>query len=112
MIEVVNLKRVQLPSRVDEAVVVYVGRRMPGRSGSPLANPFKLQPGQTRGHCLQQYREWLDAQLTRDTAAKRELSRLAGIAREESLLLACWCAPALCHADVIKERIEKLLEEK
>lgn len=112
MVEVVNLKRVQLPSRTDEAVVVYVGRRMPGRNGSPLANPFKLQTGQTRGHCLQQYRTWLTAQLARDTPAKRELFRLAEIARKESLLLACWCAPALCHADVIKEQVEKLLEEK
>ncbi|UQN09274.1 DUF4326 domain-containing protein (plasmid) [Deinococcus sp. QL22] len=28
----------------------------------------------------------------------------------ESLLLICWCAPLACHADVIKEEVERLVQ--
>lgn len=111
MIEVVNLKRVQLPAGADEAVVVYVGRKMPGRRQSPLANLYELEKGMTRGACLEQYIQWLRARKQNpNSPARKELLRLAEIARERHLLLACWCAPAICHGDVIKMEIETGLE--
>lgn len=65
---------------------VYVGR--PSKWG----NPFKLDREEDREEVLKQYEEWLLSQprLVRDV--KREL---------KGKHLICWCAPKLCHADVL-----------
>lgn len=39
MISVVNIKTYKAED--DAGTLVYVGRRMPSRAGSPLGNPFK-----------------------------------------------------------------------
>lgn len=106
MIHVVNIKT---HSTNSTGTTVYIGRSMPGRPGSPLGNPFKLRFESERAAVLAKYKAWLADQLSRDTAARQELERLAYIARDEDLVLACWCAPAICHGDVIKEEIERLL---
>lgn len=112
-IEIVNLKKIPadriLPAGASRSIVVYIGRPMPGRPGSPLANPYKLERGQTRSVCLEKYRAWLERELKiGQSPARRELVNLATIARIRHMLLACWCAPEICHGDVIKEEIEKL----
>lgn len=86
---------------------VYVGRwnshyRL---QSSPLANPYKLAPGGSREPIIDRYARWLDAQLASDTRARREFDRLVEMARVGDVTLLCWCAPAACHADVIKARI-------
>ena len=91
---------------------IYVGRycRSWGLAGHPLANPFKLSPAHAserhaRRHCLQQYREWLDALPNKDAL----LQALAAQVKEMDVPLACWCAPLACHADVLAELIEEAL---
>jgi hypothetical protein len=92
---------------------VYVGRAAPrfGLKASPLANPFKITSAATRAAVIAQYRQWLTVQLSDPTSpAARELARLAALAGDADLTLACWCAPEACHADVIKEWIEQRRE--
>ena len=99
MIAVVNVKFDKRPG------IVYIGRRMPGRSGSPLGNPYK--PGQCDGDPIELYRRWLWEQIQSDTLQRREIERLAGLHRAgQEVLLGCWCAPASCHGDVVKAAIE------
>lgn len=67
---------------------VYVGR--PSRWG----NPFKLTRERDRVAVIERYRQWLLSQPELIAAARREL---------RGKVLGCWCAPKLCHADVLAE---------
>lgn len=107
MISVMNVSdNRQLPP-----TAVYVGRPAPrrGLAGSLLANPYRVQGAQTRDDAIRLYAEWLDRQLVRDGAARREFDRLVELARAGDLILACWCHPEACHADVLKTRIEQMI---
>lgn len=100
---------------------VYVGRAVPrkGVRGSPLGNPFKLQPGQERPPVIEQYAAYLRYILAQSEggltlagrAVRAEFDRLVELARAGDLVLLCWCAPELCHADIIKAEIERRLGE-
>ena len=67
---------------------VYIGR--PSKWG----NPFRLEDFTTRQDCVAAYRKWLLAQPELVAAAKKEL-------RGKDLV--CFCAPKLCHGDVLAE---------
>ena len=67
---------------------VYIGR--PG----PWGNPFEIGKDGTREEVVEKYAEWLLAQPELVERAKQEL---------KNKVLACWCAPKLCHGDVICE---------
>lgn len=71
-----------------ESYDVYVGR--PSKWG----NPFKLEREADRPKVLEQYRRWLASNPQLIEAAKKEL---------KGKVLACWCAPKPCHADVLLE---------
>lgn len=94
----------------------YMGRRMPGRGGSVLGNPFKITKESARAASVALYEKWLAEQLAIEKSPQNlEIDRLAGIVkREGSLTLLCWCrsvndtSPA-CHCDVIKRVIEERL---
>lgn len=105
MIHVANIKTFRSGERSGRSE--YIGRAMPGRPGSPLGNPFKLRFEAQRAEILAKYEAWLREQMKTDTAARREIKRLADLARDQDLVLLCWCAPALCHGDVIKRIIEE-----
>lgn len=106
MIEVVNIRTFSMKDRQGE--FCYVGRRMAGRPGSPLGNPYKLSEGE-RDEVLARYKTWLWEQMKTETGARRELYRLAEINRQQvNLYLACWCAPESCHGDIIKAAIQYL----
>lgn len=99
MIRVVN-KRYRHAPMANE-VLVYVGRP------SVLGNPFPMRGEEDRDHVVAQYRQWLDAQRRANSAAWREVKRLAALSAEgKALALQCYCAPRKCHADVIKSAIE------
>lgn len=85
---------------------VYIGRR--GRlPASPLANPYRIGVHGERAEVVAKYRAWLP----NDPPALAEVARLAELARTGDLDLWCWCAPALCHGDVVKEAIAQLLNQ-
>jgi Domain of unknown function (DUF4326) len=100
MITVVNLKYDKRPS------IVYIGRQMPGRPASPLANPFKASKDYDP---IERYRRWLWEQLRTDTPQRREMDHLVKMHRAgQHIRLGCWCAPAPCHGAVVKAAIEWL----
>jgi len=92
MITVVNKRRAPLRAGVAR---IYVGRP------SPLGNPFAIGRDGTREEVIEKYRAWLG---TTD-AALDELIRIRAIPGD--IELECWCAPAACHADVIKAALEE-----
>lgn len=76
---------------------VYIGRRV--RAGkrvyeaSPWANPYRIGRDGTREEVVAKYRAWL-------------LDRPVLLARLPELrdkVLGCWCAPELCHGEVLAE---------
>lgn len=77
---------------------VYIGRP------SPLGNPFRIERDCSRDKVILLYRVWLKQQILTNPKTKAELTRLYNIAlQSEELRLACWCAPAACHGNVIRE---------
>lgn len=84
--------------------IVYIGRP------SILGNPYKLSKF-GREESIRLYEIWLRAKITDGKVVKKEIDRLARIARKGDLFLACWCYPKRCHGDVIKRIIEEINEE-
>ena len=66
---------------------VYIGR--PG----PWGNPFRLEREADREMILEKYREWI----------VRQPHLLARLGELRGRILGCWCAPRLCHGDVLAE---------
>ena len=95
---------------------VYCGRRMPGRDGSPLGNPFKPIKRFDAGACLAAYRKWLNDKI----AAGDGLVMSALAAITEDSVLACWCvelegeeiftAAEVCHCQIICKAVRYLAE--
>jgi len=96
---VVNVKHVK------PGTFVYCGRYNSTYklAASPLANPFKLEVDTDgeRMKVLSEYRAWLVTQLETDTAARREVERIATMLEKQDVALGCWCFPLKCHCDVI-----------
>ena len=95
--------------RTEGEVRVYVGRAAKDYDASPLANPFRVQDG-GRDVALTRYRNWLQKALSeRLMAPTDEIIRIAMmVAGGADVVLLCWCAPAKCHADIIKVAVERL----
>jgi Domain of unknown function (DUF4326) len=85
---------------------VYIGR------STLLGNPFKIGKDGTREEVVQKYRVWLWEQIKRRGEVYRELLRLAAKAKDEELILICWCKQPgrqiACHGDLIKRSVEWL----
>ena len=102
MITVVNIKHFR-------GQFEYCGRanHSSGLVASPLANPFKLRDEADRERVLARYRRWFYSKVNDgDFAVGDELARLINLAQAGDLNLGCYCAPKLCHCDIIKEFIE------
>lgn len=67
---------------------VYIGR--PG----PWGNPFEIGKDGDREEVVQKYAEWLLAQPELVEKAKQEL---------KGKVLGCWCAPKLCHGNILSQ---------
>lgn len=89
------------------ANLIYIGRRIGNWQQSPLANPFKLDHEGQRTWVILQYTEWLWGKIKAgDSTIAAELSRIADMVRRgEAVQLGCWCKPAACHGDVVKEAV-------
>lgn len=92
MTRVVNMRA----SRSLPEGTVYVGRAVPRRAipDSPFHNPFVLADSSdsARAIALDQFRQYLRARPDLVAQVRRELA---------GKVLACWCAPKPCHADVL-----------
>lgn len=103
---------------MQKPVRIVVGKVRRGRRGeyvgrpTPLGNPFRLEEESEREKVVGLYRKWLEGRLAeREPAVIGELERLARLAeRQGELRLTCWCAPRLCHAEVVAEALRERLE--
>jgi len=76
---------------------------------TPLGNPFHLKSGDKREDCVNRYRQWLWRRLCEapDGPEAQELQRLTALssASDHNLVLLCWCAPLICHGQLIARAI-------
>lgn len=100
------------------AVVEYMGRRMPGRAGSVLGNPFKIRKESARAESVVLYEKWLREQLAIIGSPQSiEIARLERITkRGDDLVLLCWCrsfneTEPPCHCDVIAKIIRERIAD-
>ncbi len=70
------------------------------RIESIWANPFRLDRGEARSVVLDRYRSYISRRLDNEPGLRSQLADLQG------QRLGCWCAPKLCHGDVLVELIE------
>ena len=73
---------------------VYIGRAGKGEDGY-FGNPFRIRRGEGRGTTIERYRDWFLKRVESDLEFRRRVLRLRG------KRLVCFCAPNLCHGDVI-----------
>lgn len=67
---------------------VYVGR------GSPFGNPYRIGKDGNRAQVIIKFKDWVKTQPKLVTLIKQKL-------RGRDLV--CYCAPNLCHAEVLME---------
>uniref|UniRef100_A0A7R9ZSY3 DUF4326 domain-containing protein n=1 Tax=Craspedostauros australis TaxID=1486917 RepID=A0A7R9ZSY3_9STRA len=94
---------------------IYIGRGSRFQQGSPLGNPFKMKVEADRDDVVDKYQCWLaEEMLDEDGAARSEILRIAELVMtsQRPIHLVCWCAPKRCHGDIIKQFVEKIVEEK
>jgi hypothetical protein len=89
---------------------IYIGRAMPrmGLKGSPLGNPYRIRRGYDIATDpdgkLVAYRLWLEELLGNPSSPQsKEIARLVALAKQGPVALECWCAPARCHGDIVRE---------
>jgi len=79
----------------------YIGRAGKGQDGY-FGNPFRLQPGESRGSTIEKYRRYFYDRLQNDPVFKKKVHELRG------KVLGCFCKPYSCHGDVIAEYLNSL----
>ena len=80
----------------------YIGRAMPGKAGSPFANPFKIGKDGTRSEVIAKYEAYL----------RGRPDLLERILELDGKVLGCWCKPKDCHGDIIVKIIRELKLDK
>ena len=94
----------------------YIGRAMQGIRSSSLRNKYKVKPHgpyEREEAVAKYYRQWLWEKMQNQSSPQYvELVRLAEIAKQQALNLACWCAPQKCHGDVIKNAIAYIMNRE
>ena len=98
---------------------VTVGNKYHGEQGISVmrgmafGNPFRLEDGYTREEAIAKYHVWLREKYRERTAVYQALIRLVErVEAGEHLCLICCCKPKACHADVIKDAIEKIVQSR
>lgn len=82
------------------------------RSNKVLGNLFKMDSEKDRDLVCTQYEHWLNTQIkNKNEVVLNELRRIYKLALTQDVALLCWCSPKRCHADSIKNFIEKHLPE-
>lgn len=92
---------------------IYIGR------GSKVGNPYSHLCGKGEFHCetrdeaVDKYKNYFYDVLLQDTAVKMWTHNVAMHQIEnpdEDINLMCYCKPARCHGEIIKEYIENLMQ--
>ncbi len=74
----------------------YIGR------GSIFGNPFVIGDDGTREEVIEKYRFYFYERLGYDSHFKERVESLCGC------VIGCFCKPAACHGDVIKEYLDAI----
>ena len=91
---------------------IYIGRGNKHNKGSVLGNPFKMKHEGDRDRVVHQYHQWLEQHFQQDPNGLvcQEVHRIANqVKRGRNVNLVCWCAPKRCHGDIVKAKVEELL---
>ena len=96
---VVKLKKRRgiVVTRFDEYIGRSVKRGGWDLTASKWANPFQITKDCSREQCIAKYRNYI-------LNNKKLMSELKEL---EGKVLGCWCAPELCHGDVLVELLEE-----
>jgi hypothetical protein len=102
-----NIKNYGLTSRQLDVKHFYIGRSGKGMY-SPLGNPFSIGRDGTREEVVEKYRIWLWDHIQKDTfKIMFDLKLLLKYSKKYSkVVLICFCAPELCHGDVLVKCIK------
>ena len=90
--QVVNLKKGQ---RHD----IYIGRSTQGKLH--YGNPFHIGPDGTREEVVHKYELWLRGCAFTELEQERRSWIIGTLHVLEGKRLGCYCAPSLCHGDVL-----------
>lgn len=97
MITVVNKKH-HIPTKDD----IYIGRP------SILGNQFLVSKFGRHG-CIERHKQWLmDTIKYKNKNILKALNDIKIKSEKSNVFLICWCKPAACHGDTIKEIVENL----
>ena len=103
---VVNIKKIS-PDWQDDPDYVYIGRAgkgLKGYFGNPIVVgkqcPVCRSWHNSGGSTLPCYRKWLITKVYNDPDFRQKLLEL------KDKTLVCFCKPAPCHGDIIKEYLE------
>lgn len=88
----------------NNAFDVYIGRAGKGQDGY-FGNPFRIEPGASRGATIDRFRAYFTERLATDALFRERVLALRG------KRLGCFCKPAACHGDVIAEWIDSQPKE-
>ncbi len=86
------------------------------RSNRVLGNPYRLDDVHdraARAHVIAAFGRDLERDLAANGPMSAEIGRLAErVLAGEKVCLACWCAPAPCHGDLIAAAVCELVERR
>lgn len=90
--------------------VEYCGRGQRSVLGNPYTSRPTRVPGThqvaTRDEAVERHRDWMREQLRAQTVVYRRVRDLAAmVAAGQTICLICFCAPARCHTETIREAV-------
>jgi len=98
MIEICNLRNKKMVNVWD----VRVDRK------SVLGNKFIMHNENERDIVCDKYNEWLEDNVINNDNVRKEMVKLYKMYKKYGKLrLFCWCAPKRCHAESIKNMLER-----
>lgn len=106
-IKVVHINSRQAPNTHRE----YCGRAGRGQEGV-LGNPYWMNDESKREEVCDKFQLYLLSKMFSSNAVSKRIHELVTIAKTQDIELACFCAPKRCHAESIKQTIERLLEDE
>ena len=105
MIRIANLRNVKLNPN---EILIKVDR------SSILGNPFYMHNESERNSVCDQYESYFNNIIAHkndpnNTAFMNELRRIYKIAKNNDIVLGCWCYPKRCHSETIKRFLEQYI---
>jgi len=86
---------------------IYIGR------GSPLGNPYPINAQTTRKKSVDQYKISLNQKIkNQDPQVIEALNNITNKAETGDVDLICFCAPRLCHGEIIKAVVENTMNQE